>query len=330
MNEILSFQDALKLPYPYYFMGFNLNVTKIKKYIKQFQPIYEDKVPAKFNSQKNELETYNGNYLFIKDDWLKNQELNNLTDYFSEIVRVHCQFGGKDSPINYWIKNKKYILNETIHKYNTLTLFHIREMMFEKTKLCNNFRISVCLAILKMFSPKKWLDISAGWGDRLLAAVLYGVDKYVACDPNLDLHPCYKKIIDTFVPEKKRENFKVYPQGFEHLKLKNNDKFDLVFSSPPFFVLEIYSKFEENSVIQYKNEKTWVEKFFIKSLIKCYNHLRKDGHMILYMGGSEYVFQQMHKLDKIMEYLGVIYFYDTRPRGMFVWKKIRDDTINTL
>ena len=52
--------------------------------------------------------------------------------------------------------------------------------------------------------------------------------------------------------------------------------------------------------------------------------------MILYMGGSPYVFDQMFKLNNVMSYKGVIYFYDNKPRAMYVWKKLNNDKIDKL
>ena len=52
--------------------------------------------------------------------------------------------------------------------------------------------------------------------------------------------------------------------------------------------------------------------------------------MILYMGGSKYIMDSMHKLDKVMKYRGVIYFWENKPRAIYVWKKINDDILTNL
>jgi 16S rRNA G966 N2-methylase RsmD len=230
--------------------------------------------------------------------------------------------------MNIGIKIKK-IYYKTIQDKKELNIYNIRETIFFNTKLCNNFRITVALTILEYFKPKKWLDISAGWGDRLLSAIFYKIKLYVSCDPNLDLHPCYDNIIETFVPESKRKNFKIYKNGFLEAPITDKN-FDIVFSSPPFFTLEIYSDFNENSVKQFATEKLWCDNFFVKSLIKAYNLLKKDGYMILYMGGSDYIMNKMHLLINIMDYKGQIYFYEKFPRGIYVWKKIRNNKIVSL
>ena len=52
--------------------------------------------------------------------------------------------------------------------------------------------------------------------------------------------------------------------------------------------------------------------------------------MILYMSGSDYVMKKMFLLNNVMEYKGIIYFYEKYPRAMYVWKKIKNDTIAEL
>ena len=185
------------------------------------------------------------------------------------------------------------------------------------------------MTILNYFKPNSWLDISAGWGDRLLSAIFCKVKYYEASDPNLDMHPCYENMIETFVPKSKQKNYIIHKNGFLEANFKKKD-FDIVFTSPPFFTLEVYSQHKENSLVQFRTEKEWCDNFFVKSLIKSYNLLKVNGYMILYMGGSKYVMDSMHKLSNIMDYKGVIYFYEKNPRAIYVWQKRRDKSLNII
>lgn len=316
-----------KLDYPYYNKYYDLNKKEVLKNIKNFQPNILKSVHKELI--KYSLQKYDNSYFIIKEDFLKNMQINNITDYYSENVRVKCKFGNNISPYEYWNKNKKLIIEKTKKKYGIVNIHNLREIIYLNTKLCNNFRITVALAVLEYFKPKSWLDISAGWGDRLLSAIFYKINLYVSCDPNLELHKCYDSIIDTFVTKSKKKNFIIYKRGFLESPIEKTD-FDIVFSSPPFFTLEKYSEFSENSITKYSNEKDWINYFFIPSLIKAYNHLKDEGHIILYMGGSDYIMNAMHKLDSIMEYKGMIYFYEKKPRGMYVWKKNSKNKIRNL
>jgi len=323
--------NFLNLEYPYYNLYYKLNKKHFLTIVKELNPIiYYDKLPNKLNKQH--IEKYDDKYFIIDYDYDNTYEINNITNYFSENVRVKCVFGKYISAFEYWTKNKKQILLKTLQQYKVLNIKTIQDTIFFSTKLCNNFPIVPAITILKHFKAKRWLDISAGWGDRLIAAILCKLKLYVAADPNLDLHPCYDKIIKTFVAPDKQKNYIIYKNGFIEAPLPDikDVKFDLVFSSPPFFTLEKYSNYKENSITQFKSEKEWCDNFFVKSLIKAYNHLKKNGTMILYMAAHGYIGEQMHKLSKIMNYKGQIYFFENKPRGMFVWIKTKNNIINSL
>ncbi len=299
--------------YPYYKYIYKLNKKKVLQLVKEFKPIIINKLTP--DLKKYNLEKYDSNYLIIKDNWYKNYELNSITDYFSEHVRVKCKFGSYNSPLNYWIKIRKNILKKEDN------ISKLREIIYKNNKLCNNFRISVALAILDLFKPKKWLDISAGWGDRLLAAIFYKIDLYFSVDPNKELHPCYNEIINTFVSKNKRKNFIILDEGFEKVFIPYYD-FDIVFSSPPFFDLEKYSNYPNNSLTKFNSEKEWINNFLLVSLYKSIKHLKIGGHLVLYIGGSEYIMKEVSKINKVMSYKGALYFYDDKPRKILVWQKI--------
>ena len=317
----------LQLKYPFYYDYIKFNKNEILKNIKEFNPIVYNYIPN--NLKKYNLSKYNNNYFIIKENYNKTQYINNITDYFSEPIRITCRFGNNISPLEYWNKYKKDIINNTLKRYKKIDVYYLRETIYFNTKLCNNFRITVAMTILNYFKPLKWLDISAGWGDRLLSAIFSKIKYYESSDPNLDLHYCYDKMIETFVSKTKRKNYIIHKNGFLESNILEKE-FDIVFSSPPFFTLEKYSNYEENSIKKFRNEKEWTDNFLIKSLIKAYNYLKKDGYMILYMGGSDYVMKSMHKLDKIMNYKGIIYFYENKIRKIYVWQKISDKIIYNL
>ena len=312
--------DYLKIEYPYYRLGYIYNKKQYMDALKKMSI----NIHNNFRNNSKKLEKYNSNkYFIIEDKWHDNLEINNLTDYFSEHIRITCRFLNKMSPKEYWDRNKRFIIQKTL---TDLTLDNVREqvyssMIHNNIRLCNNFRISLCLIVLNYFKPTTWLDISAGWGDRLISAILYKIKLYVATDPNLDLHPCYTNIINTLATPAKRKNYIIYKNGFLEATLPNK-KFDIVFSSPPFFDLEKYSTFEENSLKLGSTEQEWCENFLVKSIIKAASYIKSKGHMLLYMDGSHYTLRRMHEeLNKIMKNKGVIYYKDGKYREIYVWQK---------
>jgi tRNA1(Val) A37 N6-methylase TrmN6 len=195
---------------------------------------------------------------------------------------VACNFKKFLSPIKYWNKNKTNILKKISKK----DIHRLREYLYENTKLCNNFRITVSLAILQMFKPKKWLDISAGWGDRLIASIALlntnNINCYIGIDPNKELMPCYQNIINDLCNPLLTKNINIINEPFEdaNITLKT---YDFVFWSPPFFDFEIYSNSYTQSIFKFKDYEDWEDNFLIFCIKKMVKSLAKDGVFILYI-----------------------------------------------
>jgi len=337
--------------YPFYKNAYKLNLSRITHIIKTMkQQLYIYTKPPnnykgypahKFKTldigtkqigkqQQNRKQQQNQKqqYYIIKSAWNDNIELNSLTDYFTEPCRIQCTFKNRQSPLEYWNKNRQSILASLKNKHQQSTIHNLQEEIYIRNKPCNNFRISVCLEVLNLFKPKKWLDISAGWGDRLLSALLYAqlntqFQMYCGVDPNPCLHPYYQEMIQTFTTTKKA-NYILIQDGFETAKLPDT-KFDLVFSSPPFFDLEIYSKANANSLVKYKGEDGWFNGFLMPSLNKANEYLENDGHLVLYMGesqGTKYIPKMVELMNARMKNIGMFYYTDSvKIREFFCWRK---------
>ena len=338
--------SSSKPDYPFYKNSYKFNLSRIQNLINnlinnhktqlsitpnipnQYIPNqYKHKqTKQKHHKQIQKLYTFNNThkYYIIKSSWNDNLELNSLTDYFTEPCRIQCTFKKQLSPLEYWNKNYKTILASLKKKHLPENNYNIREEMYIHNKPCNNFRISVCLEVLKLFKPKKWLDISAGWGDRLATALLYKpLEVYCGVDPNPCLHPYYQEMIAKLDPMSKKECILI-KDGFETAALPNI-KFDLVFSSPPFFDLEVYSNASANSLVKYKGEDGWFNGFLMPSIYKAIEYLTEDGYLVLYMGesqGTKYIPKMINLVDARMKNAGVFYYTDgAKLREFYCWQK---------
>lgn len=204
------------------------------------------------------------------------------SDYFYGVEKARLSaklIYAKMSPLEQW--ENPYFQQKMINKYGTDPgilregLYNDRETMPEATQ----FKISLSYIIYKKYNAKKVLDISSGWGDRLTGAILADVEKYNGYDPNLDLVDSYTDIIKKF--NVNANNFNVTPIPFEKAEIK--EKYDLVFTSPPFFDFEIYNKKGEQSIINYPTFDDWFVKFLCVSLKKAWDALIDNGHMIIYI-----------------------------------------------
>lgn len=187
----------------------------------------------------------------------------------------------------------------------------------ETGKECGLYPFPIGMKVIKMFSPKRWLDPTAGWGDRLRIAIANDVE-YVGVDSNSSMQKAYKAIIDDLAPDSKK--YKVIEGKFQDAKITG--KFDLVFTSPPFFTKEVYE-----NMTDWKDVEHFLEDFLRPMLKKSFKHLEKDGHLVLYIEDSPdaqfidvmklYIKEELPKLD----YEGVFYYDGVKPRPYYVWVK---------
>ena len=66
-------------------------------------------------------------------------------------------------------------------------------------------------------------------------------------------------------------------------KFDTKSKYDLVFTSPPFFDMEIYENVETQSVEKFKSIIKWKEGFLYPAIKKSYKCLKRGGHLALYI-----------------------------------------------
>ncbi len=261
---------------------------------------------------RKKYETYKGKQIIIPN--VKNWDLVSETDRFSLRQRLACTIVPGKTPMELWTEHPEWTLND----------------LEQHTRICSLYPFPVGMEILHRFKPKRWLDPCAGWGDRLRCATAYGVP-YVGVDTNLNMQSAYKMIVDER-GQGKHYKYKVLPGKFQDVKIKG--KFDLVFTSPPFYTFEVY-----DSMNAWKSVDDFLDNFLYILLEKANAHLSKHGHLILYIEDKpenpyiqkmkDYVTEHIPSL----RYEGVIY-YQGRPspislqqgriglRPYFIWKKV--------
>lgn len=103
------------------------------------------------------LREYNGKTVVIDVNWKRDEAINNVANYFTEQCRIQCRKEGKRSIAELWQEHPGGTREQFLRKH--------------KDSVCSNFNVVVALNILEFFKARRWLDISAGWGDRLAAAI---------------------------------------------------------------------------------------------------------------------------------------------------------------
>tara|TARA_B100000902_G_C27195643_1_gene856314 strand:+ start:49 stop:1122 length:1074 start_codon:yes stop_codon:yes gene_type:complete len=327
---VLTKEEFDEMEYPYRYL--EISKPEMKHDFSKLRK-YRGKV-LRYNPTKKKLTPFkNGRFLVFVENYGKNERLYRITDYFSHECRVRCTvaIAEKDHILDLFQSSKNKIVKELKERGEKLTFHNINEYLFRHHKECTYFNTTMVMNILNLFKPKRWLDCSAGWGDRLVGAIAYGCE-YVGVDPSKCMRPKYKEIIKTLAPPSKQDKYKVICDGFENVKIKKN-YFDLVFTSPPFFDFEVYENNNNQSVQQFNTVDKWKKYFLFPLIDKSYLALRVGGYFALYITdfkGSPYIkdmkdyVKNTHK--NLFRYEGDLHFwYKDSPkkiRIIYVWKKI--------
>ena len=227
--------------------------------------------------------------LTMKEDY---STIDVITNLFTEKQRIKAKvYKGKSdaiSPYEFWMTGKSKIIDHIQSQKQPLNSYTLREAIFELVPEATLFKTTVAKSIYDIFKPTHILDMSSGWGDRLIAAIAYGEAsgvnvKYSGFDPNSSLKYEYMSIVNRLAPESKRGNFKVRTEPFETANLKDIKDVDLFFSSPPYFDFEVYTNEETQSINNYKTYPDWVVKFLFKSIKNAFSVIVKDGYFVMHI-----------------------------------------------
>ena len=263
-------------------------------------------------------------YQFLKLKYSKNLNPNSLTgnktvDFGTYKQRIKTKYRGK-SWFERW-KNIKYRnkLNEFVAKL--IKTKHVgdvlraqRDAMSLQWGTVNTMRPSAALDFYRKFKATRVLDFTAGWGARMVAALAGDID-YIGIDSNKSLKPGYTKILDTLKPYK-NSNVKLIFKKAEKVDFSKLGYYDLVFTSPPYEYLEVYSNMENyegtekikqpssSAKIKKGDSSGFYDDFIIPTIKNAYKYLPKGKWLCLNIPDLMYtkIKSRWKKCDKKMLY----------------------------
>jgi len=293
-------------------------------------------------------------------------------DYFQEEVRMACHRKNKNSHWQYY--KKKYGLNfgtADYEKYDKLQI-EIWNNYYSCTEIFPEM-LAGLIKILRIrgYSVKDVLDMSAGRGSRLTAAIsVPEIKSYLGTDPNAFSHDWYRtqanyycdlfnrNIDDKMIENIRRDyrglkiyerkdinydfifnnltkeslvknpdNFRVIQSGFETAEI-GDSKYDIMFSSPPYFDTEIYSNDAQQSINTYNTLESWINDFMLVSMEKIIRCLRPGGLMCINITNSSV--SEMDWVNPLLSfksgcnYIGCIGFvkkHSAMAQPVFIWQK---------
>lgn len=163
----------------------------------------------------------------------------------------------------YYVDTKQYINEE--HFFLVVSRLYYGSITI--------FKASTALNIYRRFKPTSVLDMTMGWGGRLVGACALNVLAYTGIDLNEKLKTPYDEMVDVL---KDYTNTKITLLFEDALKV-DYDKmdYDLVLTSPPYYNIELYTGTEWRSKVE------WNENFYRPLFIKTWNGLKDGGHYCL-------------------------------------------------
>jgi len=273
----------------------------------------------------------------------KIRDLSSITDYFIYPCRMKCLVEtSKDKMTPYDLYIKELEKNTVIpHQSKRDLLYRMR-----KTPNCSLLHFRRLIHILKEMVPKnstdiKYIDCSAGWGDRMIAAMLLGISTYTGYDPNTCLQQGHQEIINYFKDDlfgyysesnSIYKKYQVISRPFENDypdESQMYNQYDICVSSPPFFTYEIYSTESTQSTSTYKTSDDWLYKFLIPSFKKIMKILKPNGYLCWYIEDKEdykfmdKFFKNINQLNicNYIKKIGYKYDDDNSIRYFYVWQK---------
>ncbi len=130
------------------------------------------------------------------------------------------------------------------------------------------------MEIYSKYKPNHVLDFCAGWGGASVAAVSLNIPNYTGIEINANLKEPYDKMV-SYLETKSATKINMIFEDALNIDY-SSIKYDLVFTSPPYYFIQ---KYENNP--EYKTKKDMDEKFYIPIFTKTYNGLQIGGHYII-------------------------------------------------
>jgi hypothetical protein len=210
-----------------------------------------------------------------------------FVDYFTFVERLNTEGKRGINFYDFWENRDEYskknyfqsLFNYNKEKKNYETnLYDIFRLYFGSV---NVFKPVIAMEIYNKYKPTSVLDLTMGWGGRLVGATIMDVPNYIGIDLNKKLEAPYKKMLNTI--KKIGTKTKVKLMFKDALKVDYSKlDYDMVFTSPPYYNVETYS----GTTKMTKEE--WNDTFYKPLFTKSWNHLKVGGHYILNVPISVY------------------------------------------
>lgn len=211
-----------------------------------------------------------------------------VADFYTEEARLSARTHGAElSILDRWRRDvafRRKVYADALAHEHAVTPPALREAVFRCAKECTQFKPSLAVAVLRHFKATRVLDFSAGWGDRLIAAMAVPeVQVYHGFDPNPALQEGHVAMIARHLDRAADVRTTCAPAETQDF---GEARYDLVFTSPPFFDVELYTDAPGQSIEGCQTSDAWLAKFLFPTLDRAWRALEDGGHLVLHMNNG--------------------------------------------
>jgi len=259
---------------------------------------------------------------------------NKIVDAFTFVERLNTVSSkGKNlNFFNFWQNRAKYESRENIRNfmeyqkrdrdptkiqamwYNVYRLYYgsinIFKPLFAMDHYCRyHSRVAV-------------LDITMGWGGRMVGACALDLPKYIGVDANRNLRPLLQSMA-AFLRERSTTEIELYFQDARTLNY-GEIEYDMVFTSPPYYNLEKYT-----GVRTWPSKNKWDEEFYWPIFYLAYKGLMPGGHFCVNVSGEIYsraMVPLLGEADEKYEFQRESRGVERTPEYVYIWKKPSTET----
>ncbi|NUZ11977.1 hypothetical protein HUZ36_14405 [Pseudoalteromonas sp. McH1-7] len=209
------------------------------------------------------------------------------TDPYFQAIRFTCKGSRVGSATDSWNdqESRRAVFNHILDQDTPFIDRHvIRKALGTRRYIAAQYRPAVAKAIFHYFKPKSVIDMSLGWGDRLLGFEASPYPKrFVGIDPDNRViqagNLMHKQLKQR---SKKVELYNAQAESFKYEILE--EKADLLYFCPPPFHDERYTDEESQAYKRYKTENAFIDHFLVKAVVNAWHMLEEGGVLVLDMG----------------------------------------------
>jgi len=145
-----------------------------------------------------------------------------------------------------------------------------------------NFRPTAARAIIARYSTSNEtvLDFSAGFGGRLLGCLTLG-RHYIGIDPAVSQVAGLRRMVRALKHLSQSRSSIIEACAEDLMPQIETASVDLVFSSPPYFDLERYSRARSQSYRRYETYDAWKHHFLRSVIEQSHRVLRPNGYVVI-------------------------------------------------